>query len=335
MPDEIVFEVKNSTARRATPIGLEEAGLRERDHLQEWVVANPEVLGEGVLVVTIEFGRWVTTSGSLERDRLDVLGLGTDGRLVVAELKRGHAPDSVEMQAIKYAAMASRFGVEDLAEAHAAFLKSRGETVGDSEALERLNSHAQFSIEAETLRSPRIVLLASSFPQTVTTTAVWLSEMGIDIALIQFQAYRLDDQVLLSVSQLYPVKDIEDFTVAPARSTRRGTASPELPEIEWTFDDYSKLAEVVTNPSVMAALELCSSSPGDWIPLREVERSAERTRHQARADLAGLTMMVKHRFGRSNWPFDAEWQAGGPNQIYYRMSDDQSQMWLVANEATS
>ncbi len=92
MPDEIVFEVRDSTATRAEPVSLEEAGLREREHLQEWVIANPDVLGEGVLIVTIEYSRWVTQSGSAERDRLDVLGLGTDGRLVVAELKRGRAP---------------------------------------------------------------------------------------------------------------------------------------------------------------------------------------------------------------------------------------------------
>jgi hypothetical protein len=37
MPEEIVFEVRDSIAIRAVPIGLDEAGLRERDHLQEWV----------------------------------------------------------------------------------------------------------------------------------------------------------------------------------------------------------------------------------------------------------------------------------------------------------
>ena len=74
MSDEIVFEVSDSTATRAVPISLEEAGFREKDHLQEWVTDNPDVLGEGVMVVTVEYGQWISLSGSVERDRLDVLG---------------------------------------------------------------------------------------------------------------------------------------------------------------------------------------------------------------------------------------------------------------------
>lgn len=330
MAKEIVFEIDESTATRAEPVSLEEAGLREREHLQEWVIANPDILGEGVMVVTIEYGKWATRSGSIERDRLDVLGLGTDGRLVVAELKRGHAPDTVDMQALKYAAMASRFDPERLAEAHAQFLKTRDETVSDAEALERLNNHSRFAIDSETLRNPKVVLLASSFPHTVTSTVVWLSEMGVDISLVQFQAYRLGDRVLLSVSTLYPVPDVEEFTVAPTRSKRRASAQNDFPDIEWTDADYASFAEVVTNTTVIAALDLCSASPTEWIPLRHVEARAERTKYQARGDLAGLTMMLKHRFNRSNWPFEAGWEAGGPGQIYYRMSQEHADMWLSA-----
>jgi hypothetical protein len=77
-----------------------------------------ETLCPDVLIITFEFDRWSSAAGP-QRDRLDVLGLGRDGRLVVAELKRGRAPDTVELQAIKYAAMASRFTEELLAELHA------------------------------------------------------------------------------------------------------------------------------------------------------------------------------------------------------------------------
>lgn len=203
-------------------------------------------------------------------------GWSTRGR----RLKRGHALDTVDMQALKYAAMASRFDPERLAGAHASFLKPGGEVISNSEAMERLNDHAQFTIDAETLRTPRVVLLASPFPHTVTSTADWLSEMGIDISLVQFQAYKVSDRILVSVSTVYPVKDVEEFTVAPTRSARRSAAQPDLPTVDWFAEDYEQLAEVVRNPTVKAALSLCSEKPGKWIPLRDLER--QRTAHGMR-----------------------------------------------------
>jgi hypothetical protein len=41
-PDEVVFAVAGSTATAAERISLADAGLREREHLQEWVLAHPE-----------------------------------------------------------------------------------------------------------------------------------------------------------------------------------------------------------------------------------------------------------------------------------------------------
>lgn len=220
MPDELLFTVEASAARRAVPITLADAGLRERRDLQEWVLADPDILGPGVLVVTFEFGRWIAPGGTQPLDRLDVLGLDDAGRLVVAELKRDRAPDTIEMQAIKYAAMASRFTLEALAAQHARFLTARGTPCTDEEAMTRLAAHAE-DLTPESLRRPRIVLLASDFPPVVTATVVWLNEMGVDVALMKYQAYRTERETLLSVSQLYPVPDVEEFTVTPRQAEVR------------------------------------------------------------------------------------------------------------------
>src|SRR4051794_24051265 len=164
MADELVFTVSGATAAPATPMTLAEAGFTERTHLQEWVIAHPEMLGPGVMVVTFEFDQWQSSSGTAERDRLDILGLDRNGRLVVAELKRDIAPDTVQMQAIKYAAMASRFTVETLASQHAKYLSRRETPTTSDEARERLEAHSEYELTPETLAKPRIVLLASSFP---------------------------------------------------------------------------------------------------------------------------------------------------------------------------
>jgi Endonuclease NucS len=327
MPDELVFNVQESHAVPATPISLSEAGLVERQHLQEWVLAHPEIIGDGVLVVSSEFDSWRSTAG-IERDRLDVLGLDRSGRLVVAELKRDRAPDTVEMQAIKYAAMASRFTPDVVASQYAEFLKRRGTTGSDEDAMARLTEHVGGELDPDLLRQPRTVLVASAFPPTVTATTVWLTEMGLDISLVRVQAYRAQaEQVIVSVSQLYPVPDVEEFTVAPVRARARRARSDDYPELPWDADDLQRFADVITNPTVRAAMDLCSSRPGEWISIRAVETTAGRTPGQARADLAGLTMMVKRRFARSNWPFSVERAAGGEENMYYRMDNSTAQVW--------
>jgi hypothetical protein len=222
MPDELLFTVHGSTAVPATPLSLAEAGLRERQDLQEWVIAHPEIVGADVLIVTMEFDRWQSSSGR-SADRLDILGLHTSGELVVTELKRDAAPDTVEMQAIKYAAMASRFTIETLAEQHAHYLSQRGAATDAESVIDVLARHAP-DIDAESLRRPRIVLLASSFPPSTSATAVWLHEMGIDIALRQYRAYRTGEEISIAVSQLYPVPDVEEFMFSPRQAEVRAAA---------------------------------------------------------------------------------------------------------------
>lgn len=117
MAKEHLYTVSGSSATPAERTTLTEAGLLERQHLQEWVLSHPEILGEEVLVITFEFDRWMTGVGTATWERLVVLGLDRTGRLVVAELKRDRASDAVVVQALNYAAMVSRFSLDLLAEA--------------------------------------------------------------------------------------------------------------------------------------------------------------------------------------------------------------------------
>ena len=226
MPTQLIFSVKPGVAQRTKPISLADAGLKERADLQEWVRAHPEILGENVRIVTFEFGRWQTRQQP-EADRLDLLAMDDEGRLVVAELKRGHAPDTVDLQAIKYAAFASRFTPETLARTHAEYLSKDSVTSGDSvsaeEATTLLEKHVGGVLDSGLLGQPRIVLIAANFSPQVTASAVWLTEMGINVSLVEFNAYRTEHDIVLTVSQIWPIPDVEDFTVSPREIERRAT----------------------------------------------------------------------------------------------------------------
>lgn len=84
----MIFSVdrEGGKLRRIQVQSFTDLNVLERSDLQEWVVANPEILGEELLVIQSEYSKFEET-----RDRLDVLALDADGKLVVVELKRDEA----------------------------------------------------------------------------------------------------------------------------------------------------------------------------------------------------------------------------------------------------
>ena len=66
----------------AEPTTFKEQKLKERQHLQEWIAKNPEVLGEELLIIQKEFDGFSDT-----HERLDLLALDKGGKLVVIENK--------------------------------------------------------------------------------------------------------------------------------------------------------------------------------------------------------------------------------------------------------
>lgn len=101
--DEIVFNVADGQVIGMPSTTLKNIGFKERADLQKWIEGHPEIVERDLLMVTTEFNQWELRTQRVE-DRLDVLLLDSDNGPVVAELKRGEAPDTVDLQALKYAA---------------------------------------------------------------------------------------------------------------------------------------------------------------------------------------------------------------------------------------
>jgi hypothetical protein len=99
LPDELLFHVEGSTAsprrRSRSPKPVFGSGSICRSGCSQTQRSSARICSSS----RFEFDRWLPAakSQSKVRDRLDALGNNTAGPLVVAELKRDPAPDTVEM----------------------------------------------------------------------------------------------------------------------------------------------------------------------------------------------------------------------------------------------
>jgi hypothetical protein len=323
MYDEVLFIVDGSKATMVDRAGLEELDLQERAHLQEWILANPGVIGPGTEVITSEYDRWQTATGAPVLDRLDILAIDPDGRLVVVELKRGTAPHTVHMQAINYAAMVSRLSPEDVADLYAASKTHAGIPMDRDAALTALETERL--LNADGIRSPRIVLVASDFPASVTASVVWLNEQQVDISLIRFRAYEVGGQTVVSFSRLYPVPDVEEFTIG--RRAEQIAATHMEPGPAWDRASLVRLAEQ-GNDATLALLDLCAAEDVGQVGVEDIAQTAGITKGSVRGQLAGLTMRLKnpkYGFPQNIWPTQVTWLPGGVAS--YTMDPALAEIW--------
>lgn len=305
------------------PSTFTEQGWKERADLQRFLRDQPDVLELGLFIVSEEYGNWADS-----RRRIDLLGIDSDGRLVVIELKRD---DSLEMdlQALRYAAMVANMTVDMVVEAHRAYLDKRGR-VGDAGEIvrERLIGNLARPGELDS-EKPRIILASSDFGRELTTTVLWLNDADVDIKCIRLRPYRLGDRVLVDVQQLIPLVDAEEYTVR-AREKQRETVATALPDVPWTEPDFVTLVERITNPTLRAMFELCSESPDTFVTMTDVRERSQQTPAQARGAFGGFTLILRNLFQRKNWPVDAEWSVTGDGQVSYRLSAERAAWWRKA-----
>ena len=91
-----IVDSDNNKLIPAQSTSFKDQNIKERQHLQEWIAKNPEVLGEKLLIIQKEFDGFSDT-----RERLDLLALDEQGNVVVIENKLDDSGRDVTWQAIK------------------------------------------------------------------------------------------------------------------------------------------------------------------------------------------------------------------------------------------
>lgn len=208
---------------RIDEVDFGQLGIQERRDIQEWVAANPDILGENLLIVAKEFSGFDRTN-----ERLDLLAVDDDGKLVVVELKRDDTGSDAHWQAIKYASYVARASEEKITE----MLASHENITSDS-ARERLIEHLGADDLKALNNDQRIILASHRFAPEVTSAALWLNDQAPGenlITCVKLTPHRDADNGSLYVqaSTIIPVSGDDEFVITVGDSSqerRSGTGS--------------------------------------------------------------------------------------------------------------
>lgn len=193
-----------------------EQGLRERQDLQEWLAANPEALGEKLLIIQKEFAGFDGTA-----ERLDLLALDKAFNLVVIENKLDDSGRDVTWQALKYASYCSSLTIPDILKLYQQYLDLHFPGQDAANRLEDFYQGRDYMTQLNQVSNNiRIMLVAASFRKEVTSTVLWLLNYNVRLQCHQVTAYQLGEQLLLRIEQLIPLRETQDYTIRMANKAQ-------------------------------------------------------------------------------------------------------------------
>ena len=249
---KMVGDKENLVSIAKTSFGQQ--GVLERQDLQRILRDQPEVLGEGLLIISEEFCDWQDSSR-----RIDLLALDTTGRLVVIELKRGDTGSHMDLQAIRYAAMVANMTRQRAVNTYQEYLEKRARSENksvDADAAETgIREHLEDNdTEGIASANPRIILVSEGFSSELTTCALWLNNREMDVTCVRIQPYRSGTELLIETSQIIPLPEAHDYLVKvrEQQSEDRELLSVKRPRIPGglAFRDRIKESEEQFRPDL-------------------------------------------------------------------------------------
>lgn len=205
-----LFRVNPETheSESITEVEFSQLGFQERRDIQEWVAANPEILGGDLLIIGKEFSGFDRTN-----ERLDLLAIDTDGTLVIIELKRDDTGSDAHWQAIKYASYFRHAQNDSIIRMLAAYTNTSEEDAGNM-LLRHLGDDDFSSLNHD----QRIILASHRFAPEVTSAVLWLNEKAPNdnlITCVQLIPYMdsKTDALYVQANTIIPTPGMEDYII--------------------------------------------------------------------------------------------------------------------------
>lgn len=175
---------------------MEKANIEPIDYekdFENWLENSPHVLLENDSSTIMWIGRQVSTTSYETVKFPDLMGIDSNGDVVIVELKKGKTPREVVAQILEYAAWASGLMYEDLNTLTMKYYDS-DETYKDLELTEihNLIFYPDDDIMRETKfnQKLRLYIVAEEITRTVKDVVKYLSNSGLTINCMKYEVYK-------------------------------------------------------------------------------------------------------------------------------------------------
>src|SRR5690625_4783949 len=239
---------------------FQELNFKERQHLQEWICKNTDILGERLLIIQKEFSGFDDT-----RERLDLLAIDEDGNLVIIENKLDDSGRDVVWQSLKYASYCSGLTKNDIRMIFQEYLDLQSDGGLAENILCEFLDVDDFSEVELNSDDQRIIMIAANFRKEVTSTAMWLLDHNIKIKCIKVTPYELSGQILLDTEQIIPIIDAEDYLIKIANKKQEEIINREKKQTRHTvrIDFWTQVLQEMNEKSDL--YKNVSPSKDNWL----------------------------------------------------------------------
>jgi len=192
-----------------------ESKILERENIEEWIRKNPETLGEELLIIGHEYDKFETN------DRLDLLAIDKDGKLVIVEIKRDKTGSNVEFQCLKYCSYCSQLEPSDVIEVYNEYLKKNkinDEPVESIIDFLELPSDNEDTINEILNNGQRFIIIGKEIDRRILSVCAWLYENGIDVKCLSIKPFINNNELYIDIDQIIPPFKINDYYVQKKES---------------------------------------------------------------------------------------------------------------------
>ena len=204
-----------------------ELHFKEREHLQEWIAKNPEVLGEDLLIIQKEYDGFNDTN-----ERLDLLALDKDSNLVIIENKLDDTGRDVTWQALKYTSYCSTLTTTQIIKMYQEYLDRYEDVEDDAKTLilEFLGNDEDTLLLNPKEQDQRIMFVANNYRKEVTSTVLWLLKHDIQVQCFKATPYSMKDELFLQIDQIIPQPELKEFMIDANEKEKEDKGRSEIVE---------------------------------------------------------------------------------------------------------